>query len=482
MVRLAVALGLLLTAACGGGADATEPAAGPTQRQAGTAGVSVQLPAGWRQTRALSGAVTDPVVRLAVSSGPIGPGSSACQVSSYDFPEDEVALVVVEWTTPALLQGTGAMPRPERFDGGSLPIRKPPAIECFPGSGGSAQFVEAGRLFGAYVLLGRKAPVDLADEARAVLDLLRIDMRPARPVALAALADERVADCRRSALLRAICPTRTPLVRAPYLSHLSQDVLGRLGPLDVFDLQRGAEDPASPERNRPPKMVHIGILAGDTERIAPWVEPWRERAVALRDGLMKPNRAEPLSFGLVDWGTTRGLLFLAPPHPTGGYLGNHLVFVSKDDQPRRALSLHAWEPLTEAAATLRAMVMSAAKTSSAPRPSNLLVALPSLGTASWRCTGEEDRYQLGFRVFKNGATTDLRLVVGSQTVARARVDPGRSPRLPVAGLSQRLVLTQSTGAGTVRATVDVRFFHRPVVSHCNRYSPPALRVEVSPRR
>lgn len=120
--------------------------------------------------------------------------------------------------------------------------------------------------------------------------------------------------------------------------------------------------------------------------------------------------------------------------------------------------------------------------SAAARPSYLLVALPSLGTVSWRCTGDDDRYQLGFRVFKRGATTDVALVVAGRTVARARVNPGEVPRLPVAGLVQRLVISQFTGAGTLRATVDVRFSHRPVVSHCNSYSPPRLRVDVAPRR
>ncbi len=115
------------------------------------------------------------------------------------------------------------------------------------------------------------------------------------------------------------------------------------------------------------------------------------------------------------------------------------------------------------------LLASTAAGSSTARPSFLLVALPSLGTVSWRCTAEEDRYQLGFRVFRNSATTDVRLVVAGRTVRRARVNPGELPRLPVAGLSQRLVLSQFTGAGTLRATVDVRFFHRPVVSHCNSY-------------
>ena len=195
--------------------------------------------------------------------------------------------------------------RPKRFTTESLPIQEPPAIECFAGSGGSAQFIEAGRMFGAYVLLGRSAPAVLADKARAALDTLLIEMRVPPPVELVALAKKRVAHCQRSALLRTICPTTVPLVRAPYLSHLSRDLLGATGRFDVFDLERGAGDPEHPERNRPPRMAHIGLLAGETERIGLWLEPWDQPAFALRDGLLKSKRDEPLSFGLVTWGNTR---------------------------------------------------------------------------------------------------------------------------------------------------------------------------------
>ncbi len=127
-------------------------------------------------------------------------------------------------------------------------------------------------------------------------------------------------------------------------------------------------------------------------------------------------------------------------------------------------------------------VASAAPANSPPPTPNLLVSLPSLGTATWRCTASPGRYQFAFRVFGTGATTDIRLVLAGRTVARARIDPGKTLRLPVAGLSQTLELEQFTGAGTVRATVAVRFLRRPVASHCYRYSPPHIRVDVSPRR
>jgi hypothetical protein len=63
-----------------------------------------------------------------------------------------------------------------------------------------------------------------------------------------------------------------------------------------------------------------------------------------------------VSFGRVRWAGREGLLSLAPSFPTGGFLANHLNFVWREHGVQHTLSLHAWEPLTEAAALLRTMV------------------------------------------------------------------------------------------------------------------------------
>jgi hypothetical protein len=74
-----------------------------------------------------------------------------------------------------------------------------------------------------------------------------------------------------------------------------------------------------------------------------------------RNGLMRLARARPISFGRVRWSGLSGDLFLAPSYPRGGMLGNHLVFRWGSER-RYVVSLHAWEPLLEAEATLRAIV------------------------------------------------------------------------------------------------------------------------------
>jgi hypothetical protein len=130
--------------------------------------VTVRLPRGWHTVSARPGIVFDPKTRIVASSAPIRLRSVACQVARYAPPPNGVTLVVVEWEQS---DATGG-PRPKRFTRRTFPLHAPPVIECFGGAGGSVQFQEAGRVFGAYVLLGRRAPRELADAARRVLDTL----------------------------------------------------------------------------------------------------------------------------------------------------------------------------------------------------------------------------------------------------------------------------------------------------------------------
>ena len=154
--------------------------AGPAPR-GGSAGVTVALPAGWHSTRGLQGAITNPLTRVVVSSGPIGPklsGACTSQIADYTFPATAVAIVVVEWTVPLGRMKIGSGPRrPRRFTAANLRIHRPPAIECFDGPGGGAEFAQGGRSLAAYALLGRKAPSSLAVRARTVLDTLRVAPR-----------------------------------------------------------------------------------------------------------------------------------------------------------------------------------------------------------------------------------------------------------------------------------------------------------------
>lgn len=176
-------------------------------------------------------------------------------------------------------------------------------------------------------------------------------------VPLVRLSKARLAHCERSGLLRPVCPRLVPRVGAPYLSNLSVELAGR-SVLDVFDLERGGELPQHPERNRPPRMGHVVAVAGNVERLAAFEEPHGTVGERVRDGLMRRSRRAPVSFGRVRWAGRVGALYLMPPFPHGGMLGNHLVFSWHERGGAYALSLHAWEPLAESVATLHAMVES----------------------------------------------------------------------------------------------------------------------------
>ncbi|HZO96862.1 MAG TPA: hypothetical protein VFB42_05780 [Gaiellaceae bacterium] len=140
----------------------------------GTAGVTVALPAGWHawEPPARPAPVTDPATRVVAVSAPFRFAAAGCQVAAYAFPPGAAAIVVVEWVR--LGASDRWAPRPARFTRKTLPLRPPPAVECFDGAGGSVQFAERGRRFGAYLLAGRTARPALVERARAVLDTLRV--------------------------------------------------------------------------------------------------------------------------------------------------------------------------------------------------------------------------------------------------------------------------------------------------------------------
>jgi hypothetical protein len=65
-----------------------------------------------------------------------------------------------------------------------------------------------------------------------------------------------------------------------------------------------------------------------------------------------------LSFGPTTWGGRRGALLLAPPYPRGGIESNHLLFRWLNGGVDYEVSVHGWEPFTEVAPVLRAVVES----------------------------------------------------------------------------------------------------------------------------
>lgn len=326
--------------------------------------MTVDLPAGWHTVRPTDGNIVGPLTRIVVSSSPVRARPVACQIARYAPAANGVSLVVVEWQRSDGQRGG----RPPRFTWRSLPLQPAPAIECHDGPGGSVHFNDRGRTVGAYVLLGKDAPPELAERARRVLGTLVVKRRQPRDVELVPLAPATSRHCRKSLLLRAACPRLVPRVRAPYLHHLAEELLrGTSEQLAVFGLERAGEDPARPERNRPPRMGHLVVAAGALEKLT-WRAFAPARPTRLRNGLMRLERTRTLALGRVSWSGRDGRLFLHASYPNGGFLGNHLSFRWRESGRDYLLSLHAWEPLLETASTLEKMV------ASLPRPDRRLAA------------------------------------------------------------------------------------------------------------
>src|SRR5207249_4406739 len=106
----------------------------------GGAGVTITLPRGWHAIPFMvpppSMQVNDPVTRIVAASAPIDFGRG-CNEVDYKFASTAVAIVVLEWVQPSLGR---FQPRPARFTSKTLPVRRPPAIECFNGPGGAVEF------------------------------------------------------------------------------------------------------------------------------------------------------------------------------------------------------------------------------------------------------------------------------------------------------------------------------------------------------
>jgi hypothetical protein len=244
------------------------------------------------------------------------------------------------------------------------------------------------------------------------------------PLQLEPISTKGLAHCERSGLLRPVCPELIPKVPGYHASLYVEPHL------DVFNLEHGAEYPRYPERNRPPRMLHVVVVAGGVERLTSFRAPSATTGTAVRDGLMRRDRAKPLAFGRVRWGGRAGAFYLMPSWPRGGMLGNHLVFSWQEERRSYALSLHAWEPLTEGAQTLRALVESVPGVPEARRVIRLSpvrrIALPrGTATVRKRIEAPAGRYVIDVRsIARDGA--DLTISLEPADGDRRRVLESRS--------------------------------------------------------
>lgn len=172
-------------------------------------------------------------------------------------------------------------------------------------------------------------------------------------VQLRAAPSELIQQCRHLRIVRRACPTEVPAVGGKVYTAQAF----RHGSYAAFSMAAGTEYPEA-EKNRPPRFSHVVAEGGDLRRgaFAPFTNI-PSRRTPPRNGLVSTNRARPALIGRPIWNEHRGLLVLMPGFEARDSLdADHLVFLWEESGNDYALSLHAWEPLSEVISTLRALV------------------------------------------------------------------------------------------------------------------------------
>jgi hypothetical protein len=182
---------------------------------------------------------------------------------------------------------------------------------------------------------------------------------------MVALSARALRTCRALPLVRPACPRRIPqsedytareIVRSPQRTFES------------FELAHGAEY-GNPARDRPPRFLHVVIEAGELgEAFDTFSYPSSGKSVKPRDGLltsMLRRRLEgehvprALFLESARWRGKTGTVVLVPAYEFVDSLhAGHLVFRWREHGNGYVVSLHAWEPFSEAFAGLRAMIRS----------------------------------------------------------------------------------------------------------------------------
>ena len=179
-----------------------------------------------------------------------------------------------------------------------------------------------------------------------------------RPVVMVPLPARLLARCRSAFVLRSVCPRLIPKVSGGFT--VSGPVVQRpkASGFTVFDLQHGAPHEKRTWLNRPPGVLHLTLVAGRRpgNLFGGTPYPGSKTTATLRNGQSTRTRRKPLLYGTRRWGGHRGSLFLAPSYPYGGQIGGHLTFWWRKGGDGHVVSLHAWEPLTETARVLRAII------------------------------------------------------------------------------------------------------------------------------
>jgi len=174
-------------------------------------------------------------------------------------------------------------------------------------------------------------------------------------VELMAMPTTALRRCRAQSLLAEACPTRVPRISADAGNHRFADASDPQGRYDVASVEWSGPYPGLTPRNSPPRFAHLVVVGGDVDLALSFRWPSELRAL---ERAPDDERTAPVLLSRPPWRGEGGTLVLAPSFPRGGIHGDHLAYRWHEGDSDHALSLHAWRPLEEAIATLRAVVSS----------------------------------------------------------------------------------------------------------------------------
>jgi hypothetical protein len=207
------------------------------------------------------------------------------------------------------------------------------------------------------------------------------------PAALISTPSWALAACGTVREVRRFCPARVPVTRKREWTMIFHSPTRRF-PLALFELESGVVWGGFEEHvHRPPILGNTVVLGGAFMTLDARAFPAADaRPVAVRNGIANGLRRRPIALGPRAWSGLRGELSLTPSsYADEGELSDLVVFRWRDSAGDHAVGVNVWEPLTDAVATLRAIVstLAHARGGNQARPVASVAGIPMTTTPGW---------------------------------------------------------------------------------------------------
>jgi hypothetical protein len=135
IIGASLVCGLTIAAMLGAAVPSAQTQSGQSALRAGSAGVTVRLPRGWRTypngVAPRSMPYNDPLVRIVVASTQVRAFPRGCKAETFRFARGGVGLMVVEWLRPQ--RGVTWTQRPRPFMARALSVRPRPLLSAGQG-------------------------------------------------------------------------------------------------------------------------------------------------------------------------------------------------------------------------------------------------------------------------------------------------------------------------------------------------------------